>query len=145
MKKLMLLTFLTTVTIATVHAAEVNSLLSDKGAQTEFKKISANKALPSWTKYEATSSPTKTVTIAGKQYSVFNACKPHNCFAEQVAVIYSPSSKAISSVYSKFDDKKGTEQLTWMTNQPEISIEQKTVLLASITGALENYPKKFNF
>ena len=144
-KNLIALGLFTIMGVTQLNAAQPNQLLSDKVAQAEFKKISLNKALPRWTKQEGTTSATKTVNIGNKSYEIFNVCQPHNCFAEQVVVAYAPSTKETSAVYSKFNEKMGTQQLTWMTNQAEISIEVKTVLLSSLTGALENYPQKFNF
>ncbi|MEB3766450.1 Ivy family c-type lysozyme inhibitor [Acinetobacter sp. MD2] len=145
MKKIMLFTFTTSILATTFAQAEQpRTLSSDKIAQAQFNKISANKNLPSWIKTGGTTSETKSVKIAGKDYLVFNACKPHDCSSEQIATLYSPQSKTMTSVYSSVNEKKATQQLKWMSNQTEISIEAKTILLSALTGALDNYPQKFN-
>ena len=145
MKKVIFLGALSLICAATVNAAQPREISSDKVAQAEFKKMTLNKNLPAWVKQGGTTSETKSATIAGKQYLVFSSCKPHDCASEQIATLYSPTTKAMSSVYSVVNDKTAMQQLKWMTNQPEISIAGKTVLLAALTGALENYPQKFNF
>ncbi|MEB3753073.1 Ivy family c-type lysozyme inhibitor [Acinetobacter sp. MD2(2019)] len=146
MKKTILFTLVASALMTTVAQAEaLKTLNSDKVAQAQFKKISNHKNLPAWTKTDGTTSATKTVKIAGKNYLVFGSCKPHDCSSEQIATIYAPQSKAMTSVYSRFNEKNSTQQLKWMSNQPDISIEEKTILLSALTGALDNYPQKFNF
>ena len=145
MKKTVLFTLVSSVLVTTfVQAEQPRSFSSDKTIQSQFNKISLNQELPSWIKQGGTTSETKTVKITGKEYLVFNSCKPHDCAGEQIATIYSPQTKIMASVFSKTDEKNATQELKWMSNN-KISIEQKTILLSALTGGLANYPQKFNF
>lgn len=143
MKKLLFVMLASATTLAQAELPRTFS--SDHFAQAEFNKISLRKNLPAWIKTGGTTSETKSVKIAGQDYLVFNSCKPHDCASEQIATIYSSKLKTMTSVYSVTNLKKSTQQLSWMSNKMDISIEEKTVLLSALTGALDNYPQKFNF
>lgn len=147
MKKI-LISVLCTFSALSVNAKApetVRDLVLNKESSILFKNMIKKEKLPNWVTQGGTNSASKNVEIAGNNYIVFNACKPHDCMSQRIAVMYSPTTKAMSSVFSHVNDKASAETLLWMSNGNEIKIDVKTVLLASLTGSLENHPHSFNF
>ncbi|EEE0988519.1 hypothetical protein RC180_003487 [Salmonella enterica] len=60
-------------------------------------------------------------------------------------MLYGTSTKTIAGVYSSVDEKKGVERLHWLNIPDDLSIDGKIVLLAALTGSLDNHPNSFNF
>ncbi|EBO4819403.1 C-lysozyme inhibitor, partial [Salmonella enterica] len=58
---------------------------------------------------------------------------------------YAPVTKKIAGVFSSVEEKTGNEKLQWLNISDDLSIDGKTVLLAALTGSLENHPDSFNF
>lgn len=113
-----------------------------KGA---FMAMVGKTALPAWVHQGGASSPAHEVMMGGKKMMVIAGCKPHDCAAERVAVLYSPESKMMSGVFSEVHDKTGMEKLMWMHMGHEGAMDAKTVLYAAMAGSLENHPDSFNF
>ncbi|MEJ3975655.1 Ivy family c-type lysozyme inhibitor [Providencia rettgeri] len=85
------------------------------------------------------------MTLSGNEYQIATACKPHNCPAEQIAIMYSKEKNVIAGVFSSNDEKNNTEDLLWFNITDDLSIDGKTVLFAALTGSLENHPDDFNY
>ncbi|EQA1667312.1 Ivy family C-type lysozyme inhibitor [Enterobacter bugandensis] len=123
----------------------ISKLASDQDTQADFQKMVANQHLPKWVSQGGTDSQGQKVNIAGNQYLVLNSCKPHDCGSQRIAVLYATATKKIAGVFSSVDEKTGNEKLQWLNIPDDLSIDGKTVLLASLTGSLDNHPNNFNF
>lgn len=147
MKKTLIALFLTglTTTAYAQHELNISKLAADQDTKVEFHKMVANQHLPKWVTQGGTDSQGQKVNIAGNQYLVLNSCKPHNCGSERIAVLYATATKKIAGVFSSVDEKTGNEKLQWLNIPDDLSIDGKTVLLASLTGSLDNHPDSFNF
>lgn len=147
MKKTLIALFLTGLTTSTYAQDELNisKLAADRDTKAEFHKMAVNQHLPEWVTQGGTDSQGQKVNIAGNQYLVLNSCKPHNCGSERIAVLYATATKKIAGVFSSLDEKTGNEKIQWLNLPDDLSIDGKTVLLASLTGSLDNHPDSFNF
>lgn len=147
MKKVLLSLFLTCSAFSALAAEPltIEHLATDKATSKAFKDMTQGQKLPAWVVKGGTASPNQEVTIDGKKYLVLNSCKPHDCAAESIAVLYSPESKTLSGLFSQQDQKAVHQRLTWLNIGDALSIDGKTVLFAALTGSLENHPQSFNF
>lgn len=130
------------------YAAEpltVSTLATDKTTSAAFKTMVGDQTLPQWVAQGGTSSQNQDVVIDGKKYIVLNSCKPHDCAAESIAILYSPESKTLAGVFSQLDEQATHQKLTWLNISDDLSIDGKTVLFAALTGSLDNHPDSFNF
>lgn len=147
MKKTLIALFLAGLTTSAYAQDEltISKLAADQDTKAEFQKMAANQHLPKWVTQGGTDSQGQKVNIAGKQYLVLNSCKPHDCGSQRIAVLYATATKKIAGVFSSVDEKTGNEKLQWLNIPDDLSIDGKTVLLASLTGSLDNHPDSFNF
>ncbi|ELY3087271.1 Ivy family C-type lysozyme inhibitor [Klebsiella aerogenes] len=147
MKKTLIALFLAGLTTSAYAQDEltISKLAADQDTKAEFQKMAANQHLPKWVTQGGTDSQGHKVTIAGKQYLVLNSCKPHDCGSQRIAVLYATATKKIAGVFSSVEEKTGNEKLQWLNIPDDLSIDGKTVLLASLTGSLDNHPYSFNF
>lgn len=147
MKKTLIALFLAGLTTSAYAQDEltISKLAADQDTKAEFQKMAANQHLPKWVTQGGTDSQGQRVNIAGKQYLVLNSCKPHDCGSQRIAVLYATATKKIAGVFSSVDEKTGNEKLQWLNIPDDLSIDGKTVLLASLTGSLDNHPDSFNF
>ncbi|MGU5952092.1 Ivy family C-type lysozyme inhibitor [Klebsiella pneumoniae] len=147
MKKTLITLFLVGLATSVYAQDELNisKLAVDQETKAEFQKMVANKKLPKWVTQGGTDSPGREVNIAGNQYLVLSSCKPHDCESQRIAVLYSVAKKKIAGVFSLVDEQTGNEMLQWLNIPDDLSIDGKTVLLAALTGSLENHPDNFNF
>lgn len=122
-----------------------SDLATNKDSKAAFSKMVKGHKLPAWVSKGGTSTPAKTVKIGDTEYRVLSACKPHNCSAERVAVLWSAKSQTMSGLFSTVNDKTNKETLTWLNVGDALSIDGKTVLYSALTGSLENHPNAFNF
>ena len=99
-----------------------------------WHKLDIISTLPSWVKSGGTDGVSYNVTIDGEKYIVMSGCKPHDCMAESIAVLY-----------SLHDEKTGRDNLTWINVPEGEMIDARTVLFAKITGSFDNHPIQFNF
>ncbi|EAN2945075.1 Ivy family C-type lysozyme inhibitor [Citrobacter werkmanii] len=147
MKKTLIALFLAGLTASAYAQDEltISKLAANQDTKAEFQKMVANQHLPKWVTQGGTDSQGQKVNIAGNQYLVLNSCKPHDCASQRIAVLYSTATKKIAGVFSSVDEKTGNEKLQWLNIPDDLSIDGKTVLLASLTGSLDNHPDSFNF
>ncbi|MGE4335908.1 MAG: Ivy family c-type lysozyme inhibitor [Pigmentiphaga sp.] len=70
-----------------------------------------------WLKNYGTTMPSSTTTLDGKDYVVFQACKPHDCISQGYAVLVDPDNNTVvggAFVDSTFDGPRITEsKITW--------------------------------
>ncbi|HGM6668104.1 TPA: Ivy family C-type lysozyme inhibitor [Serratia marcescens] len=147
MKKTLIALFLAGLTTSAYAQDEltISKLAADQDTKAEFQKMVANQHLPKWVTQGGTDSQGQKVNIAGNQYLVLKSCKPHDCGSQRIAVLYGTATKKIAGVFSSVDEKTGNEKLQWLNISDDLSIDGKTVLLASLTGSLDNHPDSFNF
>ncbi|KGI63992.1 C-lysozyme inhibitor [Enterobacter sp. UCD-UG_FMILLET] len=147
----MLKLIVTTLSLLTATAAyaqtemTVSSLATDSETSKAFHKMSKGHNLPDWVMKGGTSTPAMRVTVDNKAYQVVSACKPHDCAAEQIAILYSPDTKSMSAVFSKQSEEGYQQNLVWLNSGSDISIDGRTVLFAALSGSLQNHPDAFNF
>ncbi len=122
----------------------ITKLATDSATKAQFSAMVKGHQLPRWVVKGGMTSPAKTVKLAGTEYQVLQACKPHDCGTQRIAVIYAPG-KAMAGVYSTVKESEGTENLTWLVVPDDLSIDGKTVLYSALTGSLENHPDAFNY
>ncbi|EAW8183894.1 C-lysozyme inhibitor, partial [Salmonella enterica] len=139
MKKTLIALFLAGLTTSAYAQDEltISKLAADQDTKAEFQKMAANQHLPKWVTQGGTDSQGQKVNIAGNQYLVLNSCKPHDCGSQRIAVLYATATKKIAGVFSSVDEKTGNEKLQWLNIPDDLSIDGKTVLLASLTGSLD--------
>ena len=123
----------------------LNTLIHSPQGRQQFSQLVTGQHLPDWVKKGGTETPAQPVTLNGERYQVYYACKPHNCSAEQFALLYSPAEGTMSGVFVRHDERRHTEQLRWLNLSDKLSIDGRTVLYAAITGSLENHPEDFNY
>lgn len=122
----------------------ISRLAKDKATTEAFKTMVGSQQLPQWVTQGGTDSPNQDVVIDGHKYVVLNSCKPHDCAAESMAVLYSPESKTLAGVLSIVGEQTVHQTLTWLNINDNLSIDGKTVLFAALTGSLDNHPNSFN-
>jgi len=144
--------FLSVVTLlffgAPAHAEgslTISELANGSMTQSYFQKMLGTRHLPAWVKRGGTDSPSREIMIGSKKYLVLTSCKPHDCASESVAMLFSPKTREMSVVLSKYDAASENQTLTWFNVPDELSIDGKTVLFAALSGSLENHPKDFSF
>ena len=146
----MLKLIVTTLSLLTATAAyaqtemTVSSLATDSKTSKAFQNMSKGHNLPDWVMKGGTSTPAMKVTLDNKAYQVVSACKPHDCAAEQIAILYSPDSKSMSAVFSKQSEDGYQQNLVWLNSGSDITIDGRTVLFAALSGSLQNHPDAFN-
>ncbi|WP_260862689.1 Ivy family C-type lysozyme inhibitor [Citrobacter sp. Marseille-Q6884] len=123
----------------------VSDLAKNEATRTAFNQMVKGHKLPAWVSKGGTSSPAKTVILGDESWQVLSACKPHDCGAERVAVLWSEKSQQMSGVLSVVNENTTQEKLTWMNVSDALSIDGKTVLFAALSGSLENHPDAFNY
>ncbi|CBJ47587.1 putative inhibitor of lysozyme [Erwinia amylovora ATCC 49946] len=147
MKKTLIALFLSVSTLSAYAQSDltVSDLATHNDTKAAFKKMVGKHPLPGWVTEGGTSSPNRQVDIDGKHFLVLNACKPHDCAAQNIAVLYSAEAKKMAGVFSTRDEKEFSQTLLWLNIDDDLSIDGKTVLFAALTGSLENHPDQFNF
>ena len=130
------------------HAQEpltFSKLAADQDTRAVFHQMVRDHQLPEWVARGGTESQSHTVTVAGSRYVVMSMCKPHDCGAQRMAVMYATATKKIAGVFSSVDENTGSESMTWLDMPDELMIDGKTILYAALTGSLDNHPDGFNF
>lgn len=123
----------------------IRKIATDNETSKAFYRMSKGHNLPDWVIAGGTSTPAMKVTLDSKTYQVVSACKPHDCAAEQIAILYSLESKSMFGVFSKHSAEGNQQILQWLNSESDIPIDGKTVLFAALSGSLENHPDAFNF
>lgn len=122
--------------------AEGNPYLFDfvQGKETgkAYKSLIAKHNLPSWVKDGGTSTPANEITIDGRKYLALSGCKPHNCPAQSIAVLYSLDKGDIHGVFSEYDIASDQQKLTWLNLDPIGSDLLRNVLFTRLNGDVSN-------
>lgn len=136
MKKRLIIT--TLALLPFIVSAEGNSYLFDfvQGKETggAYKSLIAKHNLPAWVKDGGTSTPANEVTIDGRKYLALSGCKPHNCPAESIAILYSLDRGDIHGVFSESDITSEKQKLTWLNLEPIGSDAMRNILFARLNG-----------
>ena len=84
------------------------------------------------------------VTLGETGFTVFLACKKHDCGDHQLVVM--ASADEIYALRFEAGEHEGAEQLQWfgLDGEPE-SQDVKTVIYAAISGSLYNNPARFQW
>lgn len=80
------------------------------------------------------------VILDGKKYVVMSGCKPHDCPAESIAVLYSPRYKEAHTMYSSCGGKAGHEMLTCLNVDEDRMVDERAILYAKIRDSLDHHP-----
>lgn len=121
-----------------------STIAKDVQARHAFEAMARGHQLPGWVKKGVVESPAIKVDMDGRNYLVMQACKPHQCASQQIAVMYAP---AQGTMYGVLLGRNGaSEKLTWLNiGGGSESIDGKTILYAALTGSLSNHPQAFQF
>lgn len=121
-----------------------SAIAKNAQARRAFDAMARGHQLPAWVRKGVVESPAVAVEMAGRSYQVMQACKPHDCADQQIAVMYSPGHGAMYGVL--LSRGGSSEKLTWLNiGGGGESIDGKTILYAALTGSLANHPKAFYF
>ncbi|MGT8856198.1 Ivy family C-type lysozyme inhibitor [Enterobacter sp. 186315] len=143
-----LITSLLSLSAFAVHAADmptVSELATGKTTAAAFKEMVGKTTLPQWVVKGGVDSQGQNVTIDGVTYQLQTACKPHDCGAEKIAVLYSPKMQKMAGVLATSNESENKQTLQWLNISDELSIDGKTALFAALTGSADNHPGMFNF
>ncbi|EIB99787.1 Ivy family c-type lysozyme inhibitor [Pantoea sp. Sc1] len=110
--------------------------IQNKQTGQAYHKLIAGHAFPAWVKQGGTSTPATEVTIKGVKYQALSGCKPHNCPAQTIAILYSPEKGDIHGVYSDYDEKSRRQTLTWLNLDPIDEGGMRNSLLSELNGDL---------
>lgn len=118
----------------------------DAAMTAAFAAMMVNRDAPDWLKGGGVQSPTHEVGFDGKGWLAMTSCKPHDCAAQRIAVIYDPQGNVMYGVLSTTSDDDAAQTLTWLNlGGGAESIDGRTILFAALTGSLENHPTTFDF
>jgi hypothetical protein len=132
----------------TINAcAETPPTLSDLAVNKEtkalFKEMTKAQKLPKWVLQGGTDGETHSIYLKGNDYQISSSCKPKQCGLEQIAVLYSPTARIMAGVLAKNTEHETQQKLIWLNVPDSLSIDGKTVLYATLTGAIDNHPNWF--
>lgn len=111
----LLLLLLLLAPVAAYAAEEEASYLPDLMAQPAFlkawKTMLAGETVPPWVNsftqtQNATSAPSKSVTVAGQPYTLGWICKPHDCGDNQLYVLFTPQARQAWGLLISPGDKR---------------------------------------
>lgn len=118
----------------------------DQAMTAAFDAMTVNREAPDWLKGGGVASPTHEVGFDGKSWLAMTSCKPHDCGAHKIAVIFNPKAGVMYGVISDSSEDGAEEKLTWLNiGGGAESIDGRTILYAALTGSLENHPQGFNY
>ncbi|MDH2067607.1 Ivy family c-type lysozyme inhibitor [Pantoea sp. GD03673] len=99
-----------------------------------YQRLIAGHNFPAWVKQGGTSTPATTVTFRGETWQALSGCKPHNCPAQSIAILYSPEKGEIHGVYSDYDEKTDRQTLTWLNLNPTEDAGMRNILFSRLNG-----------
>ncbi|MBE5254414.1 Ivy family c-type lysozyme inhibitor [Mixta mediterraneensis] len=105
-----------------------------------WHKLTDKAALPGWVKNGGTTGASYNVRLDDESYIVMSGCKPHDCAAGSIAVLWSPRKKETHALYSSREGKADHESLTWLNLEEGGMADERAILFAKITGSLDNHP-----
>jgi hypothetical protein len=86
-----------------------------------FQALSGARELPEWTRQGGTSTPAQKVTADGKSLLEAAGCKPHDCPAERIVLLYDEQTHAMWGVFARRQGEApadvsddSNDQLTWL-------------------------------
>ncbi|WP_266159332.1 Ivy family c-type lysozyme inhibitor [Dyella silvatica] len=109
-----------------------DDLLKRSDFSKAFASLSGVAALPVWARQGGTATPVQTVQVEGKSMLLAAACKPHDCPAERILVLYDEHSQSIWAVFAHHPQglspatnpyDPANDQLTWL-GAPSDDIKQ---------------------
>ena len=102
-----------------------------------YHSLIRKQALPKWVSTGGTSTPATEVELNGVKYLALSGCKPHNCPAQSIAVLYSPINGDIHGVYSEYNAGTNKQTLSWLNMATMDSDKMKRSLFAILSGGNE--------
>ncbi|KAA5944967.1 C-lysozyme inhibitor [Pantoea sp. Bo_2] len=110
--------------------------IMNKQTSQAYHQLIAGHDFPAWVKQGGTSTPANTITIKGETWQLLSGCKPHNCPAQSIAILYSPEKGEIHGVYSDYDQKSERQTLTWLNLDPTDDAGMRKILFNRLNGDL---------
>ena len=101
-----------------------------------YNALISRHKLPGWVKGGGTSTPADIITIKGERFYALSGCKPHNCPAEAISVLYSLDKGSIFGLFSEYDSTKDRQTLVWMNLDASNSDEMRNLLFSRLYGDL---------
>lgn len=123
----------------------IGELATKQDTKSLFDKMIGGARLPSWVTQGGSDSRNLDVSLIDDSYTVYNSCKPNDCSSEIISVMYSKNTGKMIGVFSESDTNSLNQQLKWLVGSNELSIDEKAVLFASLTGSLANHPEGYRF
>ncbi|KAA5928570.1 MULTISPECIES: Ivy family c-type lysozyme inhibitor [Pantoea] len=114
----------------------LSDFIMNKQTSQAYHQLIAGHDFPSWVKQGGTSTPANTITIKGETWQLLSGCKPHNCPAQSIALLYSPEKGVIHGVYSDYDQKSERQTLTWLNLDPTDDAGMRKILFNRLNGDL---------
>ncbi|VWD59525.1 Inhibitor of vertebrate lysozyme [Burkholderia lata] len=116
----------------------MSAIAGDRVASAAFDVMKKGHRLPAWVSRGGTESPAITLSYNGHHAYVMTACRPHNCGAERIAVLYDLEKNVMYGLLSSVGPDRDAEHLTWLNiGGGDESIDGKTILYGALTGSLE--------
>lgn len=112
----------------------LSDFIMNKQTSQVYHQLIAGHDFPAWVKQGGTSTPASTVTLQGETWQLLSGCKPHNCPAQSIALLYSPEKGEIHGVYSDYDQKRDRQTLTWLNLTPADEAKMRNVLFRRLEG-----------
>lgn len=113
-----------------------DALQKDQQFHAAFDAVLRDRHIPDWVKTGGTASPGHEVSVNGTDRVIYTACKPHDCPAEQILLLHSPSNGRLTGVFVKNEQQGqanqggGSTRLTWLGSPLE---SEKRALLGSVS------------
>lgn len=86
-----------------------------------FQALGGARELPEWTRQGGTSTPAQNVTADGKSLLEAAGCKPHDCPAERIVLLYDEKTHAMWGVFARRQGEApadvsddSNDQLSWL-------------------------------
>ncbi|NEG61349.1 C-lysozyme inhibitor [Pantoea agglomerans] len=108
--------------------------IQNKQTGKAYYQLIAGHTFPAWVKQGGTSTPANTITVKGVTWQLLSGCKPHNCPAQSIAILYSPEKQEIHGVYSDYDQKSDRQTLTWLNLNPTEDTGMRNILFNRLNG-----------
>lgn len=120
------------------------ALGQDAALTAAYDAMMAGRVAPDWLTGGGVQSPTRQVGFDGATWLAMTSCKPHDCAAHRIAVVYDPQAQVMLGVLSQSSADDSGQQLEWLNPKGGQTIDGRTILFAALTGSLENHPQAFD-
>lgn len=74
-------------------------LMQQSAFSDAFDSMDGANTLPAWVSDGGTATPARTVTVDGQSRLLAEACKPHDCASEKIALLYDKTGHAMQGVF----------------------------------------------